>query len=272
MATAFLVEKPPMGTVCLPDGRRGSAVLQASREKPPVSCVMVSRGRVEILRHSVGCFLRQTYENRELVVVLQAMPPDLQAYLDSVRQATHRLRVHVVPPGLRLGDLRNMAIARAEGRVICQWDDDDLHHATYLDDMVGFLEANQVASVFLYQWTVWWPARRLFALSNKRIWEGSMVARRTAIPIYPDIEKREDTAVANILTRRRAFVAVQAPQLYIYTITGQNTWDEGHLVRMTEGEGAARCAEEAYDPIFARLDSLYDVAAYRRHCLAAARG
>ena len=229
---------------------------------------MVSRGNVEILRHSVNCFLRQTYKNIELVVILQNMSPSLRSYFDSIKNAGRPIRIYVIPADLTLGDRRNIAIARARGSLICQWDDDDLHHSRYLDYMVGFMEANAVGAALLTQWTVWWPRRRQFALSEYRLWEGSMVADRSLIPIYPSLEKREDTFVTNAV-QRRPIVAVQAPQLYVYTVTGQNTWDERHMESMSEGEGSVRCADEEYGPIFDRLDSLYDVADYQRYCLSA---
>ena len=230
---------------------------------------MVSRGNVEILRHSVNCFLRQTYKNIELIVILQNMSPSLRSYFDSIKNAGRPIRIYVIPADLTLGDLRNMAIARARGSLICQWDDDDLHHARYLDYMVGFMEANAVGAAFLMQWTIWWPSRRQFALSQYRFWEGSIVGDRSLIPIYPSLGKREDAFVTNTMVQRRAFVAVQAPQLYVYTVTGENTWDERHLERISEGEGSVRCADADYGPILDRLDSLYGVADYQRYCLSA---
>ena len=160
-----------------------------------------------------------------------------------------------------------MAIARARGTLICLWDDDDLHHSRYLDYMVGFMEASAVKVAFLMQCTMWWPSRRQFALSKYRLLEGSMVADRSLIPIYPSREKGEDSFVTTATVQRRAVVAVHAPQLYVYTVTGENTWDERHLERISEGEGSVRCADEDYGPIFDRLDSLYDVADYQRYCL-----
>ena len=271
MATGFLIEADPTAEVVLPDNQRRPAIFRPSKEKLLVSCVMVSRGNVEILRHSVDCFLRQTYENLELVVILQNMSHDLRSYFDSLKNVGRPMRIHTVPAAaaaLTLGDLRNMAIARSRGRIICQWDDDDLHHSRYVDYMVGFMEANVVDVAFLMQCTMWWPGRRQFALTKIRLLEGSMVADRSVIPIYPRLGKGEDTFVMNAV-RRHAIVAVRAPQLYVYTITGENTWDEQHLERIAEGGGAVRCADEDYDPIFARLDSLYGVADYQRYCLRA---
>ena len=41
-------------------------------------------------------------------------------------------------------------------------------------------------------------------------------------------ERAEDTFVANAV-KRHGIVRVRAPQLYVYTVTGENTWDEQHL-------------------------------------------
>jgi len=269
MAAGFLIDAEPTGTVFLPNGRARPAVFRDRNENPLVSCVMVTRGNVEILRHSVACFLRQTYKNIELIVILQNMTPSLRSYFDSLKNAGRPMRIHTVPAGLTLGDLRNMAIARARGRLICTWDDDDLHHSQFLDYMVGFMEANGVGVACLKQWTIWWPSRRQFALSQYRFWEGSMVADRSFIPIYPSLEKGEDTLVAEAMALHRAFVAVEAPQLYVYVVTGDNTWGERHMESMSEGEGSARCVDEDYDRLFDRLDSLYGVAGYQSYCLRA---
>jgi glycosyltransferase involved in cell wall biosynthesis len=269
MAAGFLTESQSIGTVSFPNGEKKAARFHDSKQRPLVSCVMVSRGNPEILRHSVNCFLRQTYENRELVIVVKSISPELQSYLDSIRTAPRPVHIHAVPASLELGDVRNMAIARAEGTLVCSWDDDDLHHPRYLDHMVGFMEASGVDIAFLNQLTMWWPARKIFALTKYRIWEGSMVAHRALIPIYPSLDRSEDSVVVRAMVRRRAFVVVQAPQLYIYAVTGENTWDEGHMEGVISGEGSARSEPGDYDAIFDRLDSLYGVADYQRYCLRA---
>jgi hypothetical protein len=269
MATSFLVDADPTGVVFPPKGQNSPAVFRPSKENRLVSCVMVSRGNVEILRHSVNCFLRQTYKNAELVVILQDMSPSLRSYFDSIKNAGRSIRIFTVPVALTLGDLRNMSIARARGSLICQWDDDDLHHSRYVDTMVGFMEANAVGVAFLMQCTMWWPSRRQFALPRQRILEGSIVADRSLIPIYPSLAKGEDTFLTMATVQRHAVVAVHAPQLYVYTVTGENTSDEQHMESMSEGDGAARCADEEYGAIFDRLDSLYGVADYQRYCLSA---
>jgi len=266
MTVDFLGEAAPTGVLTASNGEASPAVFHLSRERPLVSCLMVSRGNVSLIRHSLNCFIRQTYPNRELVILLQDVSPALQDQLQAVVGLPWPVQVHRVPPSLGLGDLRNMAVARSRGSLICQWDDDDLHHPTYLDTMVGFIEANAVPAAFLDQWTIWWPARRLFALSHHRIWEGSMVARRAAIPIYPNLARGEDAFVTRALVRRGRIVVVRAPHLYVYTVTGQNTWDAGHMMRLVAGEGSARCDEADYDAIFDRLDRLYDVAGYRDYC------
>ena len=40
-----------------------------TQANPLVSCLMMTRGHIELLRYSLACYQRQTYANRELVVV-----------------------------------------------------------------------------------------------------------------------------------------------------------------------------------------------------------
>jgi glycosyltransferase involved in cell wall biosynthesis len=263
----FVFLDAPVHGKIISNGESTPAKFTRPNSETLVSCLLVTRGNLEILRHSINCFLRQTYPHRELIVIVQDLPFELSAYLKSVDHPNHPIRIFVAPASLRLGDLRNMSIARATGSLICQWDDDDLHHPDYLQFMVGFIEANNVAGVFLNQWTMWWPARRRFALSRYYHWEGSMVAHKSRVPVYPDLGKSEDTFVAKALVKQNPFAIVMAPHLYVYTITGHNTWDGEHMELLMSGAGSGHCPPNAYDDIFDRLNDMYDISAYQNFCL-----
>lgn len=87
--------------------------------KPLVSCLGLTKaGREVWLRKAVECFLAQTYEPRELVIVADegmrvAVPEDA------------RIRVVYAPRGIVLGAKRNFACVQAAGDVLAHWDDDD---------------------------------------------------------------------------------------------------------------------------------------------------
>ncbi|MGI9482084.1 MAG: glycosyltransferase [Hyphomicrobiales bacterium] len=190
------------------------ALYSTAKPEKLVSCVMVTRGNLNILRHSVNCFLNQSYQNRELVVVLRKTSPEVESYFSEVKEnALVPIRVFVAPGTLSLGDRRNMSIARSQGVFICTWDDDDLHHPRFLEFMVGYIMANRVGAAFLNQLTIWWPARKRFAHSKLHYWEQTMVARRGLVPIYPDSPKREDTFVKTAIAQQHLVALVVAPHL-----------------------------------------------------------
>ena len=95
-----------------------------------ISCLCITRGdRPGLLSEAVSDFVRQTFSDRELVILHDgddAVDAGVRAI--AAAHAGAPIRIERVPPGPRLGELRNIAIARARGDWICQWDDDDRYH------------------------------------------------------------------------------------------------------------------------------------------------
>jgi len=69
-----------------------------SKNKPLVSCVMVSRGALLPARWAIEGFLNQTYENRELIVVTSAARTSMGSYLDGLKNK--------LPPSAKIVFLR----------------------------------------------------------------------------------------------------------------------------------------------------------------------
>jgi hypothetical protein len=198
--------------------------------------------------------------------VLHGAVDELQAYFDLARERSPApIQVYQAPSSLSLGDLRNMSVARARGGLVCQWDDDDLHHPMYLEYMVRFIVTNNAAAAFLRRCTIWWPKRKLISLSIPWTWENSMVARRDLVPIYPSVSKREDTAVMKRLTRNYPYVLVSAPHLYVYAVTGRNTWDATHMEMLLAKDSQHSSAN--YEARFETLNSVYQLDDYQDYCL-----
>src|SRR5262249_36808704 len=111
---------------------RTSAAPDAS---PLVSCLMPTHNRRPFVAQAIEYFLRQDYEQRELLVlddgddrVADLMPDDP--------------RVRYVPLDTRLvlGDKRNPACELARGELIAHWDDDDWHAPHRLSYQAAELE------------------------------------------------------------------------------------------------------------------------------------
>jgi glycosyltransferase involved in cell wall biosynthesis len=195
--------------------------------------MVTQRKRIGLARRAIECFRQQDYPAKELVVVSD----------DDVSELG--VPFHQVPTGLVLGDLRNLAIGRAHGQFLAQWDDDDIHHPERLSKQIKALTSNPAADgCALQRWTVAWPARNLYAISNRRAWEGSILARRWRLPAYPSLARGED--IAPIASMR--LVLLDEPHLYVYVIHGDNTFDEPHFqaiidsADVLEGQQAQRIA------------------------------
>src|SRR4029079_8950034 len=108
----------------------------------------VTRGNLELIRYSLGCYRSQTYQRRELVIVAEHDARDkVRAFI-----ATHQdlnATVFVAPPGLTVGDHRNLGAARLNGSVVVTWDDDDLSDPRRLEMAVRVLRHTGAAASFL---------------------------------------------------------------------------------------------------------------------------
>jgi glycosyltransferase involved in cell wall biosynthesis len=200
----------------------------AGQQSPLVTCVMITRGVVPILRHSAECFRRQSYVNRELVVVYDQHADKVEDFFRSGDY--NNVRLVRVEDRFVLGNLRNIGISHSSGEIIAQWDDDDLHDPDRLKHSVDvLLKCKRVAAAFLSRCLIWWPARKLIFISPRNVWEGSMVAWRRTLPVYAALGRSEDRFVSHHLHDAHALTLIRSPSLYIYTVHGRNIWGEGHF-------------------------------------------
>lgn len=205
-----------------------SEQLESGMNKPPlVSCLMVSRGDVSILQYALQCYLDQDYPNRELILVTSHPSTGLERLI--ARYPAAQIKLIPASPGLSIGELRNISLAHAGGSLVCTWDDDDLSDPQRLSVSVRVLLAGNAPAFFLMRCLIWWPARRLFALSTWRAWENTMVAVREVMPSYPPVSRLEDTFVMDAIRQDRSVAVIEVPYLYCYTVTGNNTCGEEHF-------------------------------------------
>jgi len=198
--------------------------------EPLVSCLMMTRGNIDLVKYSLACYRHQTYANRELVVVAE---PDagekVRAFIAA--QEAPNVRVFVAPPGLTLGDHRNLGTARARGEVLACWDDDDLSDPRRLETSLSFLKRSGAAAAFFSRMLIWWPQRKVAAISARRAWEGTITAWRNYMPIYAPIERGGDSVAIDGLVKTQRVALFDCPLLYVRAITGRNTWDADHFER-----------------------------------------
>lgn len=219
---------------------------------------MVTRGDLFPARFAIACYRAQTYPNRELIVVCDNPHNEVGPWIATLNDPSIR---YVLTDKAVLGALRNLSVEKAEGTLLCQWDDDDLYHPNRLAYQQRALAKTGMEAHFLSQWTMWWPRRRLLALSPERLWEGSMLVYRDIIPKYPEIVRGEDTPVLLGLAERKRLAASKAPHLYCYIVHGGNSWNVAHFKALF-GSAPGLVRPERYDDQLERLAKTFPVKPY----------
>lgn len=193
-----------------------------------VSCLMVTRAQLAVCRYSIECFRNQTYSDLELIIVTDRKDHQFESYLTEISDPRIKY-ILINSSGIRLGNLRNIAIGCSTGQYVTQWDDDDLSDPIRVQVCMGALKASRSDAVFLESWTMISPSRKAIALSGRRLWEGSFIAKREILPVYHNISKAEDTRFVAMLALKSKISVLSYPNLYLYFETGKNTWDKRHF-------------------------------------------
>lgn len=91
-----------------------------NEKQPLVSCIMPTYNRREFVPHAIRYFLRQEYENKELIVI-----DDGTDCIEDLVPDNPGIRYFSLDKKITLGAKLNLACKYAKGTVIVHWDDDD---------------------------------------------------------------------------------------------------------------------------------------------------
>ena len=106
--------------------------------EPSIDCLMVTlpvAARLPFAKRSIRDFCRQTYRNKQLIVMIKGGTRNISQELHGYIHALGRPDIVVLEPKgqFNLGQLRNLSIEAATADIVCQWDDDDLNHPERLE-------------------------------------------------------------------------------------------------------------------------------------------
>lgn len=215
-----------------------------------ISCLMISRGEIYPTAFAIECFQRQTFQNKELVIVTANTNGALKRYVESL--GDHRIRYSQVPDW-SLGTLRNISVGLARGDLVATWDDDDLRHPRSLEFQYAGLTATPAAIVCLMRLSLWEPARQRLATTEQRPWENSLLGWKYQLPEYPSLDKREDTHLMQAIAKTQAIALMDVPELYVYAVHGKNTWESRHFDHFFS-KATTRFEGGAYDRVLDQLN------------------
>ncbi|MFZ4719318.1 MAG: glycosyltransferase family 2 protein [Ilumatobacteraceae bacterium] len=199
-----------------------------------VSCLMVTRDRVELARRAVDCFAAQTWPDKELVIVDDGdadYAPMIAPYVDRGLAIRY---VKLTPEhGRLLGSLRNLSIDHAAGEWCLQWDDDEWYHP---DRIATQMRARGDAAAVALKWTLVdvpteGHGRLSFRADSGIATPGTVLHHRDAAR-YPNLARNEDGVF--LAAARRNGLAVlgkESSHLFVRCYHGANTWDQQHFLR-----------------------------------------
>ncbi|MCX5943478.1 MAG: glycosyltransferase family A protein [Cyanobacteria bacterium] len=230
--------------------------------RPLVSCLMVTRGRPHQARQAIDCFLAQTYDPIELIIIDDDSDSELAVQLAGIDSSRIR-HVRLPDQGFSLGVLRNVALDHALGDYICQWDDDDLHDPVRLEVQMRTLQASDAQASILARWLIWWPHLKRLAVSRYRDWEGSLLCERSLMPRYLDQRCGEDSELLAGLMQTVRMARIDMPRLYVYICHGTNTFSSEHFEPHWH-QATARWDQGDYELIEQELDRRLPLLNYRK--------
>ena len=206
----------------------GPCVESFRQAHPSVTAVMITglkRERYPMARISIECFKRQTYPNKNLLIVNHG-EESLCSNDSRIRELRlQKSRWHTV------GDLRNLALEHATGDFIINWDDDDWHHPRRMEvQMKAQMKArHEDAAVLLKN-------RIHHSLVNgcsryaeyPKGAEATILHPRKMAYRYPSLLRGSDTVFVRQFAGRLAIE--NDPAMHIRFFHGMNLWDAGHIM------------------------------------------
>lgn len=218
-----------------------------------VSCLMVTKNRLKLVRRAVQCFQAQSHPSRELVVINDGD----DGTQEFIRQLGDPRIIYVRPerPDMNLGELRNLSISAASGTFVMQWDDDDWYHGDRIKAQLAALVETNADLCVLERWTLAWPSEGLFYWSKRRPWEGSMLAIKAKLPAYPQLPRGEDAELfRSCIDNGLKICSLDRPDLYLYVVHGTNTFDNEHFARCVFNDYTRTLEPDEVNQVLARLE------------------
>jgi glycosyltransferase involved in cell wall biosynthesis len=102
---------------------------------PYVSCIMPTANRPQFVQIAVDYFLNQNFRDAELIIIDDGKESSANSLPDH-----RRIKYFHTSPLGTIGTKRNYACAKAEGKIIMHWDDDDWYAYDWINRQMQVLE------------------------------------------------------------------------------------------------------------------------------------
>ena len=187
-----------------------------------ISCLWVTKNKPEFFSQAIDDFKKQTYTDKELVLVTDEKNPylcDLQKY------TCDNIRVVTAPHASPIGKLRAISVENAKGEYVATWDDDDTHHKDRLFAQHHYIKKRNAEACYLKRVLMHDMMTGEKGISkNTNGCCNTMLALKETLPEYNHSTRIcEDMPIRAYHMENKKAVVVNEPQLYIYRLHNVNT-------------------------------------------------
>lgn len=189
-----------------------------------VSCIMATRNRGAFVRQAIRCFLRQTYEDSELIVVDDGDEPAAD-----LRRGASRVRYLRLEKQTPVGTKLNIGVGEARGTILQKLDDDDYYAPDFLEKAVMGLATGEPERTVV----AWGSFLVLLAGGTQLHFSGEHWAAGGTLCFHREVWRRaqfRDTPgevdKSFLLDHHPNLLRVRAPESYLLVRHGGNTWTE----------------------------------------------
>lgn len=201
-----------------------------------VSCITITKNRVNFLKRSLEHYLNQTYTDKEWIIV--SFEDDVDTYnwihglsKEEIDLEENNIKFFQINSDILLGEARNIAIQKATGDWICIWDDDDYFAPTRIEEQLKFCKDNRVDGTLLSCLLLFSEKHQEIRVTFERVngWEGTLLVKKENIQKYENLERGEDTPMIENLFQTANIKVMFNPDLYVYYLHSSNTSNSRHI-------------------------------------------
>lgn len=204
--------------------QRVSPLLNGNVKKAQVSCILATGNRPAFTRQAIRCFLRQTFDDSELIVVDDGEPS-----IAALCAGLFRVRYIRLDERTTLGRKLNIGIEHSSGEVIQKLDDDDFYGQDFLAHSIGALRAAEDAKAL-----VSWDCFTIFIAGEACVrysghgWTtgGTLSFHRKLWEQRPFRDEPRYVDTSFIEDHDPRLIKICAPDLYMLVRHGRNTWEK----------------------------------------------
>lgn len=212
---------------------------------------MITEDRLAYFKRSFAAYCDQDYENKELVIV-SCGSREYKRTLGEYVNRSGRSDVHCafLDRRVTLGALRNASLERANGPLVCQWDDDDISHPRRLSSQIAALIDSGDSASYLGEHLHFMESSRQLVWMDWRTstthigHPATLIAYKNSVPFYNcALNNCEDTEMQHALREHGSVDVVRGMgYLYVYTYHGNNVTPWGHHASLLRAYGLGKAA------------------------------